>query len=195
MKRNAWIWAIALILLAGIVYDHAQAGRIPVAAWVGKITGNAPEEEPSLTTMAAQYALKPGAPAPSFALTGLDGKQYEVGGPREKVLLLNFWASWCDPCKEEAPDLVNLASRYQDSLDLYAVNVTLYDKLEQVKQFVTEYGYTFPVLLDEDEQIYRQFGGIAFPTNVLIDKDGMIREVIVGTLAPDDLEAKIKKWM
>lgn len=195
MKRNTWIWLIAFILLAGIVVDHAQAGRIPIDAWVSKITGKAAKEEPSLTTMAAQYALKPGTPAPSFSLPGLDGGRYEVGGARDKVLLLNFWASWCDPCKEEAPDLVNLASRYQDSLDLFAVNVTLYDKLEQVEQFVKEYGYTFPVLLDEDEEIYRKFGGVAFPTNVLIDKDGIIRDVIVGTLAPDELEAKIKEWM
>lgn len=195
MKRNTWIWVIAFILLAGVVYDHAQAGRIPIAGWIDKITGNTAEEEPSLTAMAAQYALKPGTPAPSFSLAGLDGSRYEVGGARDKVLLLNFWASWCDPCKEEAPDLVNLASRYQDSLDVYAVNVTLYDKLEQVEQFVQEYGYTFPVLLDEDEEIYRKFGGVAFPTNVLIDKDGIIRDVIVGTLAPDELEAKIKKWM
>lgn len=192
MKRNRWIWAIVIILLAGIVYDHAQQGRIP---WLNELTGQADQEEPSLSTMAADYALKPGTKAPSFALEGLDGDQYEVGGNREKVLLLNFWASWCEPCKEEAPDLVKLAERYQDKLDIYAVNVTLYDKLDQVKAFVEEYGYTFPVLLDENEKIYRQFGGVAFPTNVLIDRDGVIREIIIGTVDPKDLDAKINKWL
>lgn len=192
MNRNRWIWAIAIILLAGIVFDHAQQGRIP---WLNKLTNQAGQEEPSLSTMAAEYALKPGTKAPSFALAGLDGDQYEVGGKREKVLLLNFWASWCEPCKEEAPDLVKLAERYQDKLDIYAVNVTLYDKLDQVEAFVKQYGYTFPVLLDENEKIYRQFGGVAFPTNVLIDRDGVIQEVIIGTLDPKDLDAKIKKWL
>ncbi|MBW4840585.1 MAG: TlpA family protein disulfide reductase, partial [Paenibacillaceae bacterium] len=97
-----------------------------------------------------------------------------------------------DPCKEEAPELKALAEKYKDSLDIYAVNVTLYDKLDEAKAFVKEYGYTFPVLLDEKEEVYRMFNGIAFPTNVLIDEQGVIRDVIVGVILPEELEAKIK---
>lgn len=189
MKRNRWVIAALLVLLAIALLDRGgQEG------WFAGFNSGSKEsdKEPSLSAMAAEGAPKPGTAAPAFSLPGLDGKTYEVGGKRDKVLLLNFWASWCDPCKEEAPELKALAEKYKDSLDIYAVNVTLYDKLDEAKAFVKEYDYTFPVLLDEKEELYRKFNGIAFPTNVLIDEQGVIREVIVGVIPPEELEAKIK---
>lgn len=189
MKRNRWVLAALLLLLAIALLDRGgQEG------WFAGFGGGskASQNEPSLGAMAAEGAPKPGTAAPAFSLPALDGKTYEVGGKRDKVLLLNFWASWCDPCKEEAPELKALAEKYKDSLDIYAVNVTLYDKLDEAKAFVEEYGYTFPVLLDEKEEVYRMFNGIAFPTNVLIDEQGVIRDVIVGVIPPEELEAKIK---
>ncbi|MGP0587758.1 TlpA family protein disulfide reductase [Paenibacillus timonensis] len=189
MNRNRWILAALLVLLAIALLDRGgQDG------WFSSFSGGfkGSEKEPSLSAMAAEGAPKPGTAAPAFSLPGLDGKTYEVGGKRNKVLLLNFWASWCDPCKEEAPELKALAEKYKDSLDIYAINVTLYDKLDEAKAFVKEYGYTFPVLLDEKEEAYRMFNGIAFPTNVLIDEQGVIRDVIVGVIPPEELEAKIK---
>ncbi|MDU4696256.1 MAG: TlpA disulfide reductase family protein [Paenibacillus sp.] len=189
MKRNRWVLAALLVLLAIALLDRGgQEGWF--AGFIDGSKGS--DNEPSLSAMAAEGAPKPGTAAPAFSLPGLDGKTYEVGGKRDKVLLLNFWASWCDPCKEEAPELKALAEKYQDSLDIYAVNVTLYDKLDEAKAFVKEYGYTFPVLLDEKEEVYRMFNGIAFPTNVLIDEQGVIRDVIVGVIPPEELEAKIK---
>ncbi|MGG1614057.1 TlpA family protein disulfide reductase [Paenibacillus phoenicis] len=189
MKRNRWILAGLLVLLVIALLDRGgQEG------WFGSFLSGSKEDnnEPSLSAMAAEGAPKPGTAAPTFALTGLDGKTYEVGGKRDKVLLLNFWASWCDPCKEEAPELKALSEKYKDSLDIYAVNVTLYDNLDEAKAFVKKYGYTFPVLLDEKEELYRKYNGIAFPTNVLIDEQGVIRDVIVGVISPEELEAKIK---
>ncbi|MGG3453657.1 TlpA family protein disulfide reductase [Paenibacillus rhizolycopersici] len=189
MNRNRWILAALLVLLAIALLDRGgQDG------WFSSLSGGSKgsDKGPSLSAMAAEGAPKPGTAAPAFSLPGLDGKTYEVGGKRDKVLLMNFWASWCDPCKEEAPELKALAEKYKDSLDIYAVNVTLYDKLDEAKAFVKEYGYTFPVLLDEKEEAYRMFNGIAFPTNVLIDEQGVIRDVIVGVIPPEELEAKIK---
>ncbi|GJM78435.1 TlpA family protein disulfide reductase [Paenibacillus timonensis] len=189
MKRNRWVLAALLMLLAIALLDRGgQEG------WFASFGGGskASQDEPSISAMAAEGAPKPGTAAPAFSLPALDGKTYEVGGKRDKVLLLNFWASWCDPCKEEAPELKALAEKYKDTLDIYAVNVTLYDKLDEAKAFVKEYGYTFPVLLDEKEEVYRMFNGIAFPTNVLIDEQGVIRDVIVGVIPPEELEAKIK---
>ncbi|MGG6313461.1 TlpA family protein disulfide reductase [Paenibacillus macerans] len=194
MRRNRWILAALLLLLAVALLDRGwQAGWLP--GFGGNDKADSGGNAPSLSVLAAEGAPKPGTAAPAFALPGLDGKTYEVGGKREKALLLNFWASWCDPCKEEAPELVALADRYKDSLDIYAVNVTLYDKLDEAKAFVKNYGYTFPVLLDEKEDAYRKFNGVAFPTNVLVDEQGVIQDVIVGVIPPEELEAKIKKML
>ncbi|NWL89424.1 MULTISPECIES: TlpA family protein disulfide reductase [unclassified Paenibacillus] len=190
MRRHKWILAGLIILLAAVLYVNLGQGSFGL--W-GKGEKEAAASSQSLTELIAAGAPKPGTPAPSFTLEGLNGQTYTVGGERDKALLLNFWASWCDPCKEEAPDLVALAKKYGDSLDVYAVNVTLYDQLDKVKKFVEDYDYTFPVLLDKKEEVYRKFNGMAFPTNVLIGKDGVIQEVIIGSLSAKDLEAKLKK--
>ncbi|MNM85345.1 Thiol-disulfide oxidoreductase ResA [compost metagenome] len=189
MNRNRWILVGVILCLAFVLYENNGQGIL--SRLTEKKQNTAPSEE-TLSNFIAESIPKPGTPSPTFSLTGLDGEKYEVGGKRDKPLLLNFWASWCDPCKEEAPDLVNLYKKYGDKLDVYGVNVTLYDKLENAKQFVKEYNYTFPVLLDEKEEVYRMFNGIAFPTNVLIDENGVIEEVIVGILPPEQLEAKVK---
>lgn len=197
MRKNGWIWAgLLLLLLTYAVYDNKGNG------WLSFL-GNGKSQEvkeaeaagknQAIDAMVAANVPKPGTKAPEFALIGLDGETYQVGGKRGKPLLLNFWASWCDPCKEEAPDLVKLAEKYSDTLDVLAVNVTFYDKLDEAKTFVKDYGYTFPVLLDEKEEVYRKYNGVAFPTNVLIDPDGKIQDVVVGTLPPEELEAKIRK--
>ena len=78
-------------------------------------------------------------------------------------------------------------------MDMYGVNVTPYDKLKDAKAFVEEYKLTFPILLDEDGEAYAKYNGVAFPTNVLIDKNGVIQEVILGILPEKELERKIKK--
>ncbi|MFD1176748.1 TlpA family protein disulfide reductase [Paenibacillus puldeungensis] len=196
MKRNGLI-LIALFLLFVIALLD-QDGQKKISALFegsGNSKSETSEEQKSITALAAEGALKPGTSSPAFKLSGLDGKQYAVGGKRDKALLLNFWASWCDPCREEAPELVNIAEKYKDSLDVYGVNVTFYDKLDDVKKFVKEYGFTFPVLLDEKEKVYRMYNGIAFPTNILIDKDGVIRDVVIGLISPEDLQGKIEKLL
>ncbi len=194
MKRNRWILAALLVLLAAALYENYGNG-IKSFLGIEKNATPASGSDQSVSALVAKNVPKPGTKAPEFSLVGLDGQSYEVGGKRDKPLLLNFWASWCDPCKEEAPDLVKLAEKYGDQLDMYAVNVTFYDKLEDAKAFVDNYGYRFPVLLDENEELYRKYNGIAFPTNVLINADGTIQDVIVGTLSPEELEAKIKELL
>ncbi|MED4957337.1 TlpA disulfide reductase family protein [Paenibacillus sp. FSL R5-0527] len=196
MKRNRWILSgVLLVLLVLVLMDRGtQEGWRSIFGGAGSEAAAGKNGQP-LAAMAAAGAPKPGTPSPSFSLMGLDGKQYDVGGKRDKPLLLNFWASWCDPCKEEAPELVKLADKYKDSLDVYGVNVTFYDKLDDAKAFVKNYGYTFPVLLDEKEEVYSRFNGVAFPTNVLIDENGIIQDVILGVISPEELEAKIKKLL
>lgn len=179
MKRNIYI-LLGVVLLVGIAL--AQNADNGIAA-VFK------QEEP----MPTETGPKAGLLAPAFSLQAMDGKTYSVGGAKEKAIFVSFWASWCEPCKQEAPALNTLAAKYKDKLDLYGVNVTTYDKIRDAKAFVDEYKLTFPILLDEDGTAYAQYNGLAFPTNVLIDSRGVVQEIILGILPEKELERKIKE--
>ncbi|MEK3909714.1 TlpA disulfide reductase family protein [Paenibacillus sp. FSL H7-0331] len=130
-------------------------------------------------------------PAPEFDLQGLDGKSYHVGGARDKPLIINFWASWCGPCHEEAPDLKRMYEAYKDELDIYAVNVTKGDRLQDVQGFVKQYGLTFPVLLDSKGLTAERYRLQVVPTSFLINKEGVLVDVI-HVLPAKALEAKIR---
>ncbi|GIO30239.1 MULTISPECIES: TlpA family protein disulfide reductase [Paenibacillus] len=179
MKRNLYILLGVIVLIGIAVYQNAGPG----------IQAAFRHEEP----MPTETGPKAGLLAPAFTAQGLDGKEYQVGGAQDKAILLNFWASWCDPCQQEAPELNAIAEKYKDSLDVYGVNVTKYDNKKNAQTFVDKYKVKFPVMLDLKADIYeKQYKGVVFPTNVLIDKRGVVQEVVLGILSQKDLEKKVK---
>ncbi|WP_237691039.1 TlpA family protein disulfide reductase [Paenibacillus caui] len=197
--RTGFAITVAAALMTGIIdhalplrqnYAHASSSRSSLT-----LTKEQAHSELSAFAglLAAGRTVKPGEAAPSFKLEGLDGKVYQVGGERDKALLLNFWASWCEPCRLEAPDLEKLAAKYKGKLDLYGVNVTAYDDQTSVKSFVKQYGLHFPILLDTSERVFEQYNGAAFPTQVLIDRSGVVRDIVIGLLPPEQLEDKVRK--
>jgi peroxiredoxin len=136
---------------------------------------------------------KAGLRAPSFSLQGTDGATYVVDGPRQKAVIVNFWASWCGPCQQEAPELNAMATKYKEVLDIYGINVSAQDYKPNAERFIKKYKLEFPVMFDEKDEVYNKYNGVAFPTNVLIDKNGVISEIILGVLSPEELEQKIIK--
>lgn len=147
---------------------------------------------------ASDRGISIGETAPVFSLEGIDGKQYQIGGEsgsKDKPTWIHFWASWCPPCQLEAPMITSLAEKYKDQVDVIAVNVTMYDNLKDAQAFVEKYHFTFPVLMDEQAEIYRKFRGAALPTHVLIDKNGIIKDYIVGALPKTQLEEKLGAMM
>lgn len=179
MKRNLIILAVLLLAAGAVIYN--QAGPEIKAVFM---------EEPLPTEVGARDGLL----APSFTLKGMDDVTYSAGGQRDKAIIVNFWASWCDPCKEEAPELMKLAAKYEQDLDVYGVNVTKYDNEKNARAFVEDYGLTYPILFDPDGEVYEQlYKGKVFPTNVLIDKNGVIQEIILGAPRPQDLEKKVAR--
>jgi thiol-disulfide isomerase/thioredoxin len=171
MKRNWMIMGVVLIL-AGIAVFQAIAARNEKAA------------------VPAGVGPQPGLQAPLLELPALDGQTYKVGGKREKPLLLNFWASWCGPCREEAPDLTKLYDQYKDRFDVYAVNVTVQDELADAKAMVKEFDFKFPILLDYQGRSLDIYNYRAIPTSYLIDKNGAVAE-IMHVIEPKHLEQRI----
>lgn len=123
-------------------------------------------------------------PAPDFTLPDLDGERVTLSDLRGKVVLLNFWATWCPPCRREIPDLSRIYTAYKDR-GLVVLGVS-WDNLskKQIKTFVRNYKVTYPILhgtqseLSEIGKAYRWQGYL--PTTYLIDRKGYIQEVYVG---------------
>lgn len=142
------------------------------------------------TSQVGSSAPNVGQLAPDFTLTDLEGKTVKLSDLRGRAVLLNFWASWCPPCRAEMPDLQEAHEQYGDDIRILAVNIQ--EDREVVKDFVREFGLTFTVLLDSDGSVARTYRIAAIPTSFFIDRSGIIRLRWVGALSKQALEAGIR---
>jgi len=130
-------------------------------------------------------------PAPDFSLTSLDGKPVTLAGSKGKVILLNFWATWCGPCRAEIPDLVELQNKYKDRLQILGLVVDDDDQ-DAIKDFAEKFGINYPVALATNE-IRMQYGGIpALPTSFVLDSEGRIVQKHEGLRDPVLYETEIR---
>ena len=121
-----------------------------------------------------------GQPAPDFTLPDLAGKPVHLAGFRgQKAVLLNFWATWCVPCREEMPTLERLSRERRGSLVVLGISVDAVGR-DKVQAFVRELGLTFPILLDPETVVGKRYRVRALPTSFLIDRDGVVRHREVG---------------
>ena len=132
-------------------------------------------------------------PAPDFALASLDGKTVRLSDLRGKAVLLNFWATWCGPCKIEMPWFVDLQNQY-GSQGLQIVGVAMDDaSKEDIAKFAKDMGVNYPILIGK-ESVGDEYGGVpALPETFLIGRDGKIVDKIVGLEGKADIEEAIKK--
>ena len=123
--------------------------------------------------------------APDFALTTLTGESVRLSELKGRVVAVNFWATWCGPCRLEMPLLQTYADRYPQDLTVLAVNDA--EPIEKVQPYVDDLGLSFPILLDEKELVTRLYRVRGFPTTIFIDRDGKIRYQHLGLLMEDQL--------
>lgn len=129
--------------------------------------------------------LMKGNIAPDFVLESLDGEERKLSDYRGKKVILNMWATWCPPCREEMPDMQQLHEQYGDGdVAIVAVNLTSSEQaIEDVTEFVEEYGLTFPVLLDPKEQVSGRYQIVSIPTSYILDVEGKIQQKVVGPMS------------
>lgn len=133
-----------------------------------------------------------GKAAPVFELKDLEGKKVSLADFKGKVILLNFWATWCAPCKAEMPSIENLYKRFKDK-GLIVIGVSVDNSETTVRSFVKEKGLTFPILLDKGKEVsFDDYGVIGLPVTFLIDKKGIIVDKVFGERQWDSEEAKEK---
>jgi cytochrome c biogenesis protein CcmG/thiol:disulfide interchange protein DsbE len=132
--------------------------------------------------------------APDFKLAGLDGKPVTLADSKGKVILLNFWASWCGPCRAEVPDLVELQNKYKDRLQILGLVVDDEDQ-DAIKKFATRFGINYPVAIATNE-IRLQYGGIpALPTSFVLDSEGRVVQKHEGLRDPVLYETEIRSLL
>ena len=136
-------------------------------------------------TNPANEGIGQGDRAPNFTLTTLDGKEVSLSDYQGKKVVLNFWATWCPPCKAEMPHMQNYYEDMaeQENVEILAVNLTSSDVgLDKVELFKEDYGLSFPIPLDEEGNVGKTYQAITIPTTYMIDTTGTIQNKIVGPM-------------
>ena len=128
---------------------------------------------------------------PSLSMHTLDGRTITTDDLRGKVTLVNFWATWCGPCRAEIPDLIQLQARYPDHLQIIGVSADE-GPVETVEAFATEFGINYPIVMDTPE-LNRAFPGVmALPTSFIVDPDGRVVQTHVGLINAGVLEQETR---
>lgn len=133
----------------------------------------------------------PGHPAPNFTLETLDGGTLTLSDFRGKPVLVNFWATWCGPCRAEFPDFQEASVDNADNLVIIGVNNTTTDQLSEVPKFVEEMGVTFPIVLDKTGDVAKAYQIFGLPTSVFINSEGEVVEVFTGPIDKAYIESKL----
>lgn len=185
MNKN--LLSIAIILLAvAIVFVNAWDPKNKDAASV--------EEESTLSEnveVPDSSGIEVGDAAPDFELVTLKGEPVKLSDYKGKKVILNFWATWCPPCKAEMPHMQKFyEENKEDGIEILAVNLTDMDSgMDSIESFVKDYGLTFKIPLDQQGDIGRQYQAFTIPTSYLIDSSGIISNKIVGPMDNDMMKS------
>ena len=156
--------SLVLLLIAGL----AAAGS---GAWVALSRGTS-------------HPLRPGALAPDFELPALSGGSEALSRYRGRVLFVNFWATWCTPCREEAPALQILYERLRDAgFSVLAISIDDPGARDKVEAFARTLELDFPILLDPDQTVYHAYQAYGVPETFVVDRQGRVVERFVGPKA------------
>lgn len=159
-------WSLLMMVVTILGTGWILQSRVPVTG----TTNGGPLPSP-----------REGFSAPDFTLDMLNGGQITLSDLRGKLVLVNFWASWCPPCRAEMPAIEKVYRSYQElGLEVLGVNTTDQDSQTAAASFVQENGLTFPILLDYTGAVSADYNLHGLPSSFFIDREGVIRSVVVG---------------
>ena len=160
-------------------------GRMILTLSRGRFLDKEAEAHPEV---AAPYL---GFRAPDFAFEDLKGRVWQLSGLQGKPVLLNFWATWCPPCRKEIPDLQKFYERYGDRIVLLGINWG--EDPKEVRAFLDRYGATYTNLIDKDGKFFVRYRLTGLPTSFWVDEHGVIRGIWLGAMELDDMVEGFRK--
>lgn len=170
--NKGWLSLFLLaVLIGGIFYINSNQTEVEIR-----------DEKPLVGFM-----------APNFTLVDKDGNEVTLEQYRGKAVFVNFWASWCPPCKEEMPYIQEAYNEYGDEIVFLLVNVTPGDSKEAALNFMDLNNYDMPVLFDLDGSVSDLYRASSIPTSFFIDKDGIIKARHAGSMNYNQIETYINK--
>ena len=180
ISRSRWV---ALVLLAVVLL-----GLLAVQACTPS------SQAVSIGQQESTIGVNVGDRAPDFTLTDLDGNQVSLSDFRGKVVFINFWATWCPPCRAEMPEIEALYQQYKTK-DVVVIGVDILETDDKVRQFVERGGYSWIFVIDSTGTVSANYNINAIPTSYFIDREGIIRAVNIGAMTERAMEAKLAEAM
>ncbi len=170
------------------------AAILAVAALVFLLVyGVAAKSEDKTLDEAVTKNEQPAAPSRTLPVLGTEGKQSALADYKGKVVVLNFWASWCTPCRTEAPELEKAQKQLQSSGQGTVLGVAYQDAPKDSEKFIDEFGITYPSLRDVGGKLAKDYGTRALPETFVINPQGKVVALSRGTVSQQFLDAAIKK--
>lgn len=133
-----------------------------------------------------------GLEAPNIEITGFDGNKINLKNYLGKPVVINFWASWCAPCKREASDLEEVYQFFKNR-EVQFIGIASDDTIADAKKFIKEYKVTYPNGMDENEDISKKYSVLTLPITFVIDREGKISFKKIGQISADKLKKEIRK--
>ena len=193
-KPNNKRLILMIVLLAVVI---ALMWLLPDGSQPAAPATNAPKTEQTKNTndapddIEATTLVKAGTQAPDFRVEMFDGTTFTLGSLRGKVVLLNFWATWCPPCVGELPHIEKKYAEYKDKMHFVILSVD--DNEQDPARFIQSKGYTFPAAYGDHQALGRAYGIDAIPASYIISADGHIIARIVGSMNESSLDAFLQK--
>lgn len=187
-----------LLILMGLLMITGRMNSL--TGYLSRSTAQTPQEEEPAAPEEEASAQTNTLAAPDFTLTDQYGNEHTLSDYRGKIVFLNFWATWCPPCRQEMPDIQALYEDYEadPEADVVILGVAFpghggEEDVQGITDFLADHGYTYPVLMDTEEDLASRYYITAYPTTFMIDREGQVFGYVTGSMSRDIMESIIRQ--